>query len=82
MIEAVSIFTTGHLELTRSYVDNSIAQAYLGDAGYQTQVSCRTAAIDMKEAQNAIAPLGASGMNVTVQALEGTDSAAYHDKCA
>jgi hypothetical protein len=82
MIEAATIFATRHLELTRSYIDNSIAQAYLGDAGYQTQVSCRTAVIDMRDAQKAIALLGTSGINVTVQALEDTDSASYDTKCA
>jgi flagellar basal body-associated protein FliL len=81
MIQAAKVFSSGHLELTRSYIDNSIAQAYLGDAGYQTQINCQNAAIDMRDAENAIAPLGTNGANVTIQALEGIDLAAYQKKC-
>jgi hypothetical protein len=74
---------TGHLELTRSYIDNSIAQAYLLDAGEQILAGgCRTAATDMADASRALTPLGADGANLINQTLTSADDAAYSKKCS
>jgi hypothetical protein len=81
MIAAAHIYGS-HPELTQGLIDNSIAQAYLGDAGYQVLANgCHTAATDLADAERAIAPLGINGANLTVQTLEGADVAAYKKKC-
>jgi tetratricopeptide (TPR) repeat protein len=82
MMQAAKIYG-GHPELTRSLIDNSIAQAYLEDAGYQTPIDgCHVAGTDLADAQHAIAPLGTNGVDTAVQALVGTVSSAYQGKCA
>ncbi len=81
MIEAARIFMAGNLELTKSYVDNTIAQAYLADAQFQTQISCVTAADDIANAQKSIALLGTGGPNLTIQVLQESASASYQKKC-
>lgn len=80
MMRAVRIYS-GPLELTKSDIDNAVAQAYLGDAGYQIEISCRVAAADMADAQHAVAPLGTNGANAAIQALTGTDEAVYQKRC-
>jgi hypothetical protein len=81
MILAARIYG-GHPVLTKSLIDNSIAQAYLEDAGYQILANgCQTAATDLADAKSAIAPLGTNGPNLTVQALDSEVSVAYSKKC-
>ena len=80
MMRAVRIYS-GPLELTKSDIDNAVAQAYLGDAGYQIEISCRVAAADMADAQHAVAPLGTNGANAAIQALTGTDETVYQKRC-
>ena len=73
----------GHPALSKALIYNSIAQAYLGDAGYQILANgCQTAAIDMANAERAVAQFGTNGANLTVQTLENEDKAAYRSKCA
>jgi hypothetical protein len=72
----------GHPELSKNLIDNSIAQAYLGDAEYQIQaMGCRVAATDIANAKRAVAPLGTNGTQLTNQVLESEDAAAYRSKC-
>jgi flagellar basal body-associated protein FliL len=72
----------GNPELSKSLIDNSIAQAYLLDAGYQIRANgCRTAATDMVNGVRAVTPLGTNGAQLTIQALESEDTTAYQSKC-
>jgi len=82
MIAAARVYG-GHPELTKSLIYNSIAQAYLGDAGYQILANgCQTAATDMANAKRAIAQFGTNGANLTDQALENEDATAFRSKCS
>jgi tetratricopeptide (TPR) repeat protein len=82
MIRAATIYR-GHVELTKSLIDNSIAQAYLGDAEFQLLIKgCHIAAADLAAALHAVAPLGPGGSSTTVQALQAAATVSYQSKCA
>lgn len=81
-LKAASLYK-GNVQMTQALKDNSIAQAYLVDAGYQLVIrGCHLATTDFKAAVRALAPIGTSGENTAVQALIAIDTAAYKSKCA
>ena len=83
MMTAARIFQ-GHVELTHSLIEESIAQAYLGDAYYQLlNDSCRVAIADLEAALRAVAASGlkSSSADPTLFALADEDTAAAHTKC-
>ncbi len=83
MIEAARIFM-GHVELTHSLIEESIAQAYLGDAYFQLLIDgCRVAIADLRRALPAVAASGlkATSADPTLFALAEQDATAAHAKC-
>jgi hypothetical protein len=80
-VEAASVFE-GRVQITQFLRDNSMAQAYLNDAGNQLGINgCHVAANDMQAALHALAPLGPGGVNPPNQALMARVTAAYKSKC-
>lgn len=83
MMTAARIFR-GHVELTHSLIEESIAQAYLGDAYYQLlNDSCHVAITDLKAALRAVAASGlkSTSADPTLFALADQDTVAAHTKC-
>ena len=83
MMTAARIFM-GHVELTDSLIEESIAQAYLGDAYYQLlNDSCHVAITDLEAALRAVNASGlkSSSADPTLFALADQDTAAAHTKC-
>jgi tetratricopeptide (TPR) repeat protein len=83
MMTAARIFR-GHVELTHTLKEESIAQAYLGDAYYQLlNDSCHLAITDLEAALQAVKASGlkTSSADPTLFALVDQDSAAAHTKC-
>jgi hypothetical protein len=81
LISAAQVYN-GQLEINKGLKGNSIAQAYLVDAGYQITIGgCRVAASDLLDAEHSLTPLGVGGANLTVQTLTSADVTAYHKRC-
>ena len=83
MMTAARIFM-GRVELTHSLIEESIAQAYLGDAYYQLlNDSCHVAITDLEAALRAVDASGlkSSSADPTLFALADQDTAAAHTKC-
>lgn len=83
MIEAAKIFM-GHVELTNSLIEESIAEAYLGDAYFQLLIDgCRVAITDLRGALPAVAASGlkSTSADPTLFALAEQDATAAHTKC-
>lgn len=83
MMTAARIFR-GHVELTHSLIEESIAQAYLGDAYYQLlNDSCHVAITDLEAALRAVAASGlkSTSADPTLFALADQDTVAAHTKC-
>jgi hypothetical protein len=79
---SAALIYNGHLEISKSLTDNSIAQAYLLDAADQIAIGgCRVAATDLLDAKRGLAPLGTNGANLSVQTLTSEDDTAYDKKC-
>jgi tetratricopeptide (TPR) repeat protein len=63
MMDAARLFT-GHVVLTHSLIERSIAQAYLADSYYQILIKgCRVALADIQAASQALTQLGLNSPN-------------------
>jgi hypothetical protein len=81
MVEAATIYI-GRVEMNRTLMDSSIAEAYLSDAEHQILIGdCNIAATDITDAVRAVTPLGPGGANLIAQTLNSEDVTAYKKKC-
>jgi len=83
MMRAVSMYA-GQPELTQEDIRNSIALSYLIDAEYQIPPppgGCHTAAVDLQDARQELAPLGSAGEDTENAELISSDMTAYQSKC-
>jgi tetratricopeptide (TPR) repeat protein len=82
MMKAARIFS-GHVVLTRLLIEESIAEAYLGDAYFQLLIDgCHVALTDVQDALHAVQALPKSTTaDPTLLALADEDAAAAHAKC-
>jgi uncharacterized protein DUF4189 len=77
MMQAARLFA-GHVVLTQSLIERSIAQAYLADSYYQISIQgCGLAVADLQAALGAVKQLGPnSSVDPTLQALADHDETA------
>jgi len=83
MVKAARIFS-GHVVLTHLLIEESIAEAYLGDAYFQLLIDgCHVAITDLQAALLAVQAAGpkSNTADPTLFALADQDAAAAHAKC-
>lgn len=83
MMRSISMYA-GNPQLTQEDIRNSIALSYLIDAEYQIPPppgGCHTAAVDLQDAKQELAPLGSGGEDLENAELITSDMSAYRPKC-